>query len=102
MLKVKRTGLAEYARRHIVSPSSGRYRFTVGTGVGDEGTKVCRYNWHSVGSLGWPFPVLKYKFLSEIKYTEAIVSNSTRKLLWFEITKMLIVDFKMFLLCHLA
>jgi len=25
------------------------------------GTKVCRYNWHSAGSLGWPFPMLKYK-----------------------------------------
>ena len=25
------------------------------------GTKVCRYNWHSAGSLGWPFPTLKYK-----------------------------------------
>jgi len=23
-------------------------------------TKVCRYNWHSAGSVGWPFPVLKY------------------------------------------
>jgi len=23
-------------------------------------TKVRRYNWHSVGSLGWPFPMLKY------------------------------------------
>ena len=22
------------------------------------GTKVCRYNWHDAGSLGWPFPVL--------------------------------------------
>jgi len=19
----------------------------------------CRYNWHSAGSLGWPFPMLK-------------------------------------------
>ena len=26
----------------------------------------------------------------QIKYTETILSNSTRKLLWFEITKMLI------------
>ena len=26
----------------------------------------------------------------QIKYTEAILSNSTRRLLWFEITKMLI------------
>ena len=25
-----------------------------------------------------------------MKYTEAVLSNSTRKLLWFEITKMLI------------
>jgi len=24
------------------------------------GTKVHRYNWHSAGSLGWPFPVPKY------------------------------------------
>ena len=33
-------------------------------------------------------------------YTEAVLSNSTRKLLWFEITEMLIaVDKK--LLCHL-
>ena len=23
-------------------------------------TKVCRYSWHSAGSLGWPFPMLKY------------------------------------------
>jgi len=32
--------------------------------------------------------------LFQIKYTEAILSNSTRKLLWFEITKMLIAVFK--------
>ena len=51
---------------------------------------MCRYNWHSAGSLGWPFPVLKYKYIFQIKYTEAILSNSTRKLIWFEITKMLI------------
>ena len=34
--------------------------------------------------------MLKYKYIFQIKYTEAILSNSTRKLLWFEITKMLI------------
>jgi len=22
-----------------------------------------RYNWHSAGSLGWPFPMLKYKYI---------------------------------------
>jgi len=54
-----------------------------------QGTKVRRYNWHSAGSLGWPFPMLKYQFF-KIKYTEGILSNSTRKLLWLEITKMLI------------
>ena len=27
------------------------------------GTKVCRYNWHSAGSRGWPFPMLKYKYI---------------------------------------
>jgi len=30
----------------------------------------------------------------QIKYAEAILSNSTRKLLWFEITKMLITVYK--------
>ena len=49
-----------------------------------------RYNWHSAGSLGWPFPMLKYKYIFEIKYTEAMLSNGTRKLSWFEISKMLI------------
>jgi len=55
-----------------------------------QGTKVCQYNWHSAGSLGWPFPMLKYKYIFQIKYTEAILSDRTRKLLWFEISKMLI------------
>jgi len=34
-----------------------------------------------------------------MKYTEAILSNSTRKLLWFEITKMLIAV-KIILSCY--
>jgi len=53
-----------------------------------QGTKVRRYNWHSAGFLGWPFPMLKYLYIFQIKYTEAILSNSTRKLLWFEVSKM--------------
>ena len=57
--------------------------------MSQQGTKVCRYNWHSVGSLGWPFPMLKYWYISRIKYTEAVLSNSTHKPLWFEITEML-------------
>jgi len=39
--------------------------------------------------LGWPFSMLKYKCIFQIKYTEAVLSNSTRKLLWFDITKTL-------------
>jgi len=49
-----------------------------------------RYNCHSAGSMGWPFPMLKYKYISQIKYKETILSNSTREVLWFEITKILI------------
>jgi len=29
-------------------------------------------------------------YIFQIKYTEAILSNNTRKLLWFEISKLLI------------
>jgi len=56
---------------------------------------VCRYNLHSAGSLGWPFPMLKYKYIfSDKKYTEAILSNSSRTMSWFEISKMLIAHLK--------
>jgi len=34
--------------------------------------------------------MIKYKYIFEIQYTEAIFSDSTKKLLWFEISKMLI------------
>ena len=45
---------------------------------------MCRYSWHSAGSLRWPFSVLlKCRYILQIKYTETILSNSTRKLLWF-------------------
>jgi len=55
---------------------------------------VLPYNWRSAGSLGWPFPMLKYKYSFQAKYTEAVLSNSTRKLLWFENAKMLIAVLK--------
>ena len=32
----------------------------------------------------------KYQYIFHIKYTEALLSNDTRKLLWFEVTKTLI------------
>ena len=44
--------------------------------------------------MGWPFPVLEYKYIFQIKYTEAILSNSTRNPLRFEISKMLIAVYK--------
>ena len=58
------------------------------------GTNVCRYNWHSAGSLDRLFPMLKYNYIFRIKYTNAVLSNSTRKLLWFEISTMLIAVYK--------
>jgi len=40
--------------------------------------------WHSAGSLGSPFPMLKYKYIFQIKHAAAILSKCPRKLLWFE------------------
>ena len=37
--------------------------------------RVCRYNWHTAGSLRWPFPMLEYECVFRIKYTEAILSK---------------------------
>jgi len=67
------------------------------------GKKVRRYN---NGTVPFPwaghFPMLKYKYIFfQIKYMEAILSNSSRRLLWFEITKMPIAVLKLNLLCHL-
>jgi len=36
------------------------------------------------------FPMLLYKYIFQIRYTEAILSNSTRKLLWVENSRKLI------------
>ena len=57
---------------------------------------MCRYNWHSAGLPGLAIFSDKNMnaFFKQKKYTEAILSNSTRKLLWREITKMLIAVFK--------
>ena len=53
-------------------------------------------------NLGKISGLLKAKYIFEIKYTEAILSNSTRELLWLEITKMVIAFYKAInLLCHL-
>jgi len=39
--------------------------------------------------MGGHFPSYNINILFQIKHTETILSNTTRKLLWFEITKML-------------
>jgi len=38
--------------------------------------------------------MVKYRYIVQIKCTEAVLSNSTWKLLWFETTKMLIAILK--------
>jgi len=38
--------------------------------------------------------MLYYKYIFQVKYAEAILSNSARKLLWFDTTKMLIAVLK--------
>ena len=62
----------------------------MGMGSGDCGRVVIEEKAHGASSLGWSFPALKCKYIFQIEYIEAVLSNSTRKLLWFEITKMLI------------
>ena len=37
-----------------------------------------------------PIPMVKYKYILQVKYTETVLSNDTRKLLSFEISRMLI------------
>ena len=76
--------------------SEGERTNATGRYIGNE--KVCRYGWHSGCSVAWPFPMLKYRHISQVKYMEAISSNSTRKLLWSEIIRMLIA-FKINLPC---
>jgi len=53
------------------------------------GNDVCRYDWHSAGSLGWPFPMEKYKYTTYFSnkiFGSCFIKSSTRKLLWFEIS----------------
>jgi len=48
----------------LATPSAQKcVGYSVNHVLSDIGTKVCRYNWHSAGSLGWPVPMLKYKYI---------------------------------------
>jgi len=82
VLRVRRDG-REPARR--AGPSAA-------TEMSAMGTKVCRYNWHSVGSRGWPFAALKYKciFRNKTCGSNFIKRHSETVTVFFEITKMLI------------
>jgi len=42
---------------------------------------------HSAGSSGRPLPMLKYKYICQIKYAEAMLSNSTRKCYGLKLAK---------------
>jgi len=52
--------------------------------------------WHSAGFLGWPFPVLKYKyfFWNKIIILKQVYQTALRNRYGFEITKMLIAVLK--------
>jgi len=73
------------------------------TYIGNESAPIQLTQSQFPGSLavGRPFPMLKYLNIFQIKYTEAILSNRTRKQLWFKITKILIALEEKNLLCHL-
>jgi len=47
-------------------------------------TKVCRYSWHSAGSLRWPFPMLKNKriFSNKIYRINFIKQRSETVMVW--------------------
>ena len=46
--------------RHIALFVSGYSRLSTGIVLFIRtGNEVCRYDWHSAGSAGWPFPLLK-------------------------------------------
>ena len=41
-----------------------------------QGTKVCRYIWHSAGTLGWLFPMLKYKYIFNKIYGSNFIKHT--------------------------
>jgi len=49
-----------------------------------------RYNWHSAGSLRWPFPTPKYKYTFQIERTEQFYQTALGNCYGLNITEMLI------------
>jgi len=85
MLEVEHTGecgcMASGCGRNsgaIVSPSSGLCLVSLGSRTGsDVRDYVSRYSWHSAGSLGWPFPMLKYRYISNKIYGSNLVKRQS-------------------------
>jgi len=53
-------------QRRIERVTAGQFSFswaTVNAAVTTRRKVLCRYNWHSAGSLGWPVPMLKYYYI---------------------------------------
>jgi len=70
--------------RHLHDSTGGHETRTVGAeSIGPE--RKCAPM--QLSQCWFPFPIVKYKNIFYIKYTEAVLSNSTRKLLRSEITK---------------
>jgi len=66
--RLRRHLQARFLRRHRLDSTQQATTHTASrarprTQLRGERTKVCRYNWHSVGSLGWLFLVLQYKYI---------------------------------------
>jgi len=51
---------------------------------------VRRYNWHSAGSLDWPFPTLKYSYIFRKKIYGSNFIKQHSETVIVRVTKMLI------------
>ena len=66
------------------------------------GKKVCRYNWHSAGYSGCPFPMLKHKYIffqNKINRSNFIKQQTETVMVWYyqnadcSLSKKIIVSF---------
>ena len=88
--------------RKVFGSSTARKWFITEIKIGNESVPIqLALCWFA--GLAISNPTLKYNYIFQIKYTEAILSDSSRKLLWFEISKMLIAVLKnkFVVLCYL-
>ena len=86
--KKVRAGPVGWGRAHVVE-------FSLNSSPSADCRRESRDEWKerkcadTTGTVLVPWANAKIQIL-QIKYTEAVLSNSTRKLLWFEISKMLV------------